>query len=109
MKDIVFCGRSLDAIKAFTPRARQETGYQLDKVQQGDNPTDWKPMPLIGAGVREIRITDANGIFRVIYVAHDDDAVYVLHAFQKKSQKTSLLDIEAATRAFKQLVKERQR
>lgn len=57
-------------------------------------------MTIIGRGVEEIRIRDESGIYRVIYTARLADAVYVLHAFQKKSQATSKRDLEIAKRQF---------
>jgi phage-related protein len=102
VKDIRFCGRSLEALRSFQATAKREAGYQLDRVQHGLEPADWKPMPSIGPGVREIRIMH-EGQFRVIYIAKLADAVYVLHAFQKKTQKTRKQDIDAATHALKQL------
>lgn len=105
MKDIRFCGRSLEALRRFPAVAKREAGYQLDRVQHGLEPTDWKPMPSIGSGVREIRIMH-EGQYRVIYVAKFADAVYVLHAFQKKTQKTRKQDIDAAKQTLKQILKE---
>lgn len=81
-------------------------GFQLDRVQHGEDPDDWKPMNSIGSGVREIRVRDADGAFRIIYVAKLGDAIYVLHCFQKKSQRTGKEDIALATRRYKQLVEE---
>ena len=89
--------------------ARREAGFQLDHVQCGLNPDDWKPMKTIGPGVREIRIKDKVGAFRVIYVATFADAVYVLHAFQKKTQATSLQDIRLAALRFRELTEEQNR
>ena len=105
MKAIRFCGRSLNVIRAFPADAKREAGYQLDRVQRDLEPTDWKPMPSIGPGVREIRIMH-EGQSRVIYVAKFADAVYVLHAFQKKTQKTRKQDIDTAKQALKQLLDE---
>ncbi len=105
MKAIRFCGRSLEVIRSFPAAAKRETGYQLDRVQHELEPTDWKPMPAIGSGVREIRIMH-EGQYRVIYVTKFADAIYVLHAFQKKTQKTRKHDIEAAKQALKQLQNE---
>ena len=102
MKEIRFCGSSLEALRNFPAVAKREAGYQLDRVQHGLEPTDWKPMPSIGPGVREIRIMHEDQ-FRVIYIAKRADAVYVLHAFQKKSQKTRKQDIDVAKQALKQL------
>ncbi len=70
-------------------------------VQVGRNPDDWKPMPSVGAGACEIRVQDQAGAFRVIYVARFEDAVYVLHAFQKKSRKTSRSDIDLARKRYR--------
>ena len=102
-KPIVFRGTSLDDLRSFPIAARREAGFQLDQVQNGRDPDDWKPMPTIGKGVREIRIRDAEGAFRVIYVAKFADAVFVLHCFRKTSQKTSREDIALATRRYKDL------
>lgn len=102
MKDIRFCGDSLEALRAFPAVAKREAGYQLDRVQHGLEPSDWKAMPSIGSGVREIRIMHG-GQFRVIYIAKLADAIYVLHTFQKKTQKTRKHDIDAAKQALKQL------
>jgi phage-related protein len=83
--------------------AKQDAGHQLDRVQRGLDPTDWKPMQSIGRGVREICIRH-EGQNRVIYIASLDDRIYVLHAFMKKSQKTNRLDLEAAKRVFDQVM-----
>lgn len=81
-------------------------GFQLDRVQHGGDPDDWKPMATIGAGVREIRVRGDDGAFRVIYVAKLRDAIYVLHCFQKKSRSTSKADVALASRRYKQLVED---
>jgi phage-related protein len=65
-------------------------------------PSDWKPMKTVGAGIREIRIHQ-EGQFRVIYVANIDDAVHVLHAFQKKTQQTRKQDTKIARQRLKQI------
>ena len=105
MKQIGFIGNSLDALRSFPLEARQDTGYQLDKVQRGLEPDNWKPMNTIGSGVKEIRVTDEQGQFRVIYIAKLIDAIYVLHCFKKKTQKTSLADIDLARSRYKELVR----
>lgn len=86
--------------------ARQRVGRQLARVQDGLEPEDWKPMPSIGIGVREIRVRE-NGAYRLIYVAKFSEAIYVLHAFEKKSRKTAKLDVELARTRFRALVNER--
>jgi phage-related protein len=96
MKQVTFHGDSLNRLRDFPDDARREAGRQLHQVQMGRDPADWKPMPTIGSGVREIRIRDAAGAFRVIYIATIADAVHVLHAFQKKTQKTAQHDLELA-------------
>lgn len=105
-KPVEFRGSSLDDLRTFPVSARQEAGHQIDQVQHGNEPDDWKPMPMIGQGVREIRIRDATGAFRVIYAAKFADVVYVLHWFQKKTQKTSKMDLDLAEKRYRDLVKE---
>ena len=84
MRPVCFLGDSLKCIRGFPDDARQDVGYQLDKVQRGDQPEDFKPMSGIGKGVEEIRVTEPSGAYRVVYVARRVEAVYVLHAFQKR-------------------------
>ena len=84
--------------------ARHDAGYQLDKVQRGDQPDDFKPMPTIGKGVEEIRVSDSTGAYRVIYLARRPEAVYVFHAFHKKTQATPRRDLEIAKGRFRQLL-----
>jgi phage-related protein len=103
MKDAIFHGDSLDRLREFPEDARSEAGHQIREVQKGKDPGDWKPMPTVGAGVREIRIRDTTGAYRVIYVASRGDAVHVLHAFQKKSQKTSKHDLDLAKARYREL------
>ncbi len=103
MKEAEFLGDTLEVIRTFPPLVRREAGFQIDLVQNGQDPDDWKPLKIIGSGVREIRIRDISGAYRVIYVASMADAVYVLHAFQKKTQATAKRDIELASRRYAQL------
>ncbi|WP_347986369.1 type II toxin-antitoxin system RelE/ParE family toxin [Methylomonas sp. AM2-LC] len=107
LKPIEFCGSSLDDLRAFPITARREAGHQLDQVQNGQEPDDWKPLNTVGQGVKEIRIRDASGAFRVIYVAKFTDAVYVLHCFQKKTEKTSKADLDLAAKRYRELLKEK--
>jgi phage-related protein len=107
MKPITFLGDSLEALRAFPQEARRESGFQLDRVQHGLMPENWKPMKSIGPGVSEIRVRAEGGAFRVLYVAIFPEAVYVLHAFQKKTQKTAKADLNLATTRYKALRKER--
>ncbi|HAU0842394.1 TPA: type II toxin-antitoxin system RelE/ParE family toxin [Legionella pneumophila] len=105
MKPIRFLGDSLSRLREFDVDAKQDAGYQLDKVQRGEQPDDFKPMPSIGKGVEEIRIWDESGTYRVIYTARLADAVYVLHAFQKKTQATAKRDIDLAKTRFTELMR----
>jgi phage-related protein len=90
----------------FPDPARREAGHQLDQLQRGGSPDDWKLMATVGQGVQEIRVRDAAGAFRVIYVAKFATAVYVLPCFQKKAQKTSKADLDLAARRYRDLIKE---
>jgi phage-related protein len=104
MRPVRFLGDSLKCLRDFPEGARHDAGYQLDKVQRGGQPDDFKPMPSIGKGVEEVRVLDLSGTYRVIYFAKRADAVYVLHAFHKKTQRTPKKDLEIAKRRFGQLL-----
>ena len=99
-KPIEFLGDSLRSLREFPDDAKRDAGYQLDRVQHELQPDDFKPMPAIGKGVEEIRVRDDTGAYRVIYTARLADAIYVLHAFQKKTQATSKRDIDLAKQRF---------
>lgn len=103
MKTAFFLGDSRKRLLKFPADTRRDAGYQLGKVQDGSEPTDWKPMPSIGAGVKEIRL-HVDGEHRVIYLATLPDAVYVLHAFQKKTQRTPKADIDLAKQRLIQIL-----
>lgn len=105
MKPVRFLGDSLKCLREFPSDARQDSGRQIDRVQRGKQADDFKPMPTIGKGVEEIRIWDEAGAFRVIYTARLVDAIYVLHAFQKKTPATSKRDIDTAKARFNQLMR----
>ena len=107
MKPVRFLGDSLKCLRDFPEDARHDAGYQLDKVQRGGQPDDFKPMPSIGNGVEEIRVWDDSGTYRVIYTARLADEVFVLHAFQKKTQATAKRDIDIAKERFVQLMRGR--
>lgn len=98
-------GDSLARIRAFPADARQDIGFQMDSVQRGGQPDDWKPMNVVGKGAREIRIREASGQYRVVYLSHSEDAVYILHAFHKKTQRTRKLDLDLARARLKQVKK----
>lgn len=106
-KRLIFKGSSLQDLRSFPAESRREAGYQLDRVQHGMEPEDFKSMPSVGSGVQEIRIKEESGIFRVLYVAKFEGAVYVLHCFQKKTQKTAKNDIDLATKRYAEIIQER--
>ena len=103
MKTLYFVGTALDDLKEFPHDARKEAGYELHRVQNGLEPRDWKPMRTVGPGVREIRIRDSSGIYRVFYVANIGNAVYVLHAFNKKTEATAKADVDLGKKRLKEL------
>ena len=92
-KELRWVGRSLEELRDFPVEVRREAGHQLHLVQLGLEPDDWRPMPSVGPGVSEIRIHE-DGEHRVLFVTRYEEAVYVLHAFEKKSQKTAQRDID---------------
>ncbi|MFC5694390.1 type II toxin-antitoxin system RelE/ParE family toxin [Pseudomonas sp. GCM10022186] len=107
MKPLEFLADSLDRLREFPLDARREAGFQLDNVQHGIGPADWKPMSTVGAGVQEIRVRDASGAFRVIYLATLPEAIYVLHCFQKKTQATAKADLDLARARLRDLLRGR--
>ncbi|NML30707.1 type II toxin-antitoxin system RelE/ParE family toxin [Paraburkholderia antibiotica] len=100
-KEIRWLGSSYRDLLAFPDEARRLAGFQLHKIQSGLDPDDWKPFESIGAGTREIRIQDEGGIFRVMYVTKYAEALYVLHCFQKKTQKLGLRDRKIAETRYR--------
>ena len=105
-KPVVWLGDSLRAVRGFEPDGRTRAGQELRRVQAGRLPIDWKPMPSIGLGVNELRVR-AGGAYRVIYVVKFAEAVYVLHAFEKRSRKTARLDVELARQRYRNLIRDR--
>ena len=106
-KPIDWRGGALRDLLDFPDGAKREAGYQLRKVQEGDQPDEFKPMPEIGSGVNEIIVDENDGWFRVMYVAKFEEAVYVLHSFQKKTNKTSVSEKDIAKRRYAAVLMER--
>lgn len=106
MKPVEWLGSSRAAVRSFPDEARAEAGYQLYRIQNGLEPFDWKPMITVGSGVQEIRIRTQQA-YRVIYVGKFKEAIFVLHAFQKKTSKTSQTDIILARERFQRLMQRR--
>ncbi len=105
MKRLFFFGDSRDDYMDFPASIRNKAGFQLDRVQRGLDPDDWKPMTSIGSGVKEVRLRDDSGAYRVIYVATFAEAVFVLHAIQKKTQRTAKRDIDLASQRYRDLTR----
>jgi len=101
-KPVQFLGDSREQLGAFPPVIRGRAGADLFAVQLGLEPTDWKPMRAVGQGVREIRVRDDSGAYRVIYLATLVDRVLVLHAFQKKTRQTAQKDIDLAAKRLRE-------
>ena len=106
VKPLTWLADSKERLREFPAEARGVAGFELWEVQQGKEPTNWRPMPSVGLGVREIRVR-TGGAFRILYVAKFVEAVYVLHTFQKKGQKTPRPDIDLARMRFRELIQER--
>ncbi len=107
-KALQWLGSARKDVRAFPRDARRLAGFQLRRVQQGLDPTDWKAMRGVGPGVREIRIHTAALEHRVLYIASFAEAVYVLHAFEKRSRKGARGDVDLARQRYRALVRQRQ-
>lgn len=106
-KDINWHGSSLSDLCMFPLDVRRDAGFQLDKVQHGYEPSDWKYVSCWGSGTIEIRLHGFDGEFRVVYVAKFADAIHVLHCFAKKAQHTSPRDIAIIKARYKAAADER--
>jgi phage-related protein len=107
MKVAIFLGDTRQVLRGFPEDVRRELGYDVDRVQNGKEPRNWKLLSAVGSGVKEIRVQDKNGAYRVAFTANFADAVYILHVFQKKTQKTPARDTEIASIRFRQLMVKR--
>ena len=108
LKPLRWLGSSLEDVRSFPADARRQAGYELFQVQNGLEPSAWKPMPSVGPGVQEIRI-EVGTAYRVFYVAKLPEAVYVLHGFEKRTRQTARRDIELARQRLSELRRERQK
>jgi phage-related protein len=106
MKDVIWISGTLQVVKEYPINVRREIGYNLDRVQRGIEPCDWKSMVSIGHGVKEIRIHEENE-YRVLYVAKFEEAIYVLHSFLKKTQQTAKRDIQMAKKRYAEVLEMR--
>jgi phage-related protein len=105
MKAVIWMGRSREDLRLFPESAKDALGFELYRVQCGLHPKEWKPMTSVGAGVKEIRVRDDAGAFRMVYLATRPEGVYVLHCFQKKTLRTSRADVELAVTRFKSIAR----
>ena len=105
-KPLVWLGSARRDLRAFPADARRRSGFQLRRVQHGLDPDDWKSMTSVGPGVREIQV-QTELAHRVFYLATFDEAVYVLHAFEKRTQKTPPHELKLARDRFRALLKKR--
>jgi phage-related protein len=105
LKPVHFVGTFREDIRELPDSAQETAGFQLFKVQRGKEPDDWKPMPTVGSGVQELRVRDESGAYRVFYVAKFEEAVYVLHVFEKRSQKTARTDLDLGKSRYADLLK----
>jgi phage-related protein len=108
-KPVEFHGTTLEDMRKFPDEARKEMGHQIQQVQHGYNPNSYRDMNIVGPGAREIKIQSEDGIFRTIYVAKFDEAIHILHAFQKKTQQTAKSDIDLAKKRYKELIRGRKK
>jgi len=106
MKDIIWLGDAHKVVKGYPINVRREIGFNLDKIQRGLEPDDWKPMVGIGNGVKEIRIHEENE-YRVLYVAKFEEAIYALHCFIKKTEQTAKRDLDLARKRFAEILEMR--
>jgi len=109
VKDIDWRGSSLKDLRDFPVGARKDAGYELEQIQHGLPPTEWKSVNQWGSGVFEIKLEAIAGTFRVIYIAKFEEAIYILHCFQKKNQQTSPKDVAVIKARYAEVVRERQR
>lgn len=100
MLEVIWHGTSKRDLISFPASAREDAGYAIWKIQCGKEPNDWKPMRAVGSSVREIRLFDAAGAFRIIYVVTRGSELHILHAFQKKTEMTELRDLQLARKRF---------
>ena len=105
MKPVYFVGTSREDLRELPETVQETAGFQLFKVQQGKEPDDWKPMTTVGPGVHELRVRDESGAYRIFYVAKFQEAVYVLHVFEKRSQKTGRTDLELGKNRYADLLR----
>lgn len=107
---IWYLERLRQEVRKWPDSVREEMGGQLNKVEYGGEPDDFKPMQTIGAGVNEIRVAEDRDQYRLIYIAKFEEAIYVLHVItKKKTQKTPQVDIDISRKRYNELVERRKK
>ena len=94
-------GDSREVLQSFPEGVRQNLGFQLWQLQQGERPSDYRPLASIGAGVYELRDQDERAWYRLIYLSRIKATIHVLHCFEKKSREMPRREFERARRRFK--------
>ena len=108
-KEVDWRGSSREDLLSFPSEVRRTAGFEIGKIQNGLNPTDWKPIPSWGAGIIEIKLSVVKDQYRVVYVAKFEERIYVLHCFQKKAQATSMPDVDIIKMRYRDVVNERRK
>lgn len=104
LKPVIWMGTAFNDLRAFPVEVRKDAGYQLHKIQSGLDATDWKSMAEIGPGVAEIRLRDRTSAYRIFYIARFEEAIYILHCFNKRSQRTALADKTLARLRYRDVI-----
>jgi phage-related protein len=106
-KNLEAIGDSIEVIRGFPQSVKEDIGFQLHLVQIGETPTDFRPMPEIGAGTYEVRVREPSGWYRAFDVTKFEEAIYLLHAFEKKTNTTSKKDKDIGKTRYRDMVQRR--
>ena len=105
-KSLRFCRGAYDELLSFPKPIVKVIGYQLGRVEAGLEPDRWEWFATVGEGVRQLGVKDATAWYRTMYVTSFPEAIYVLHCFQKKTDKTPKRDIDIARARLSDLTAE---
>ena len=106
MRKVAWVGTSLEEMQELPKAIRKAVGFQIHLLQEGVDPDDFKPMPSVGSGVYEIRVRNELGqnTGRCFYVVKFKEAIFILHAFEKKKQKTPKANLDKGQERYKELL-----
>ncbi len=110
MSDLYWCGSSLGDLRAFPKSAKISLGREIDRLEHGALPINYKPLKSLGkgiTGVYEIRTSDDGKIYRVAYVAKFGDDIVILHCWNKKTQTTSESDKKLIVKRYREFQEEK--